>query len=137
MVEPAEKNFKTRGFLMIDLLIVILLMAIALGPMITSFFPSFNAMADQRRRAVMTAGAQGTLNRVAGLPYDTLETHMGAPADLAALLGSVAAAAEEAVDFNGQSHVPVVTLTDAGSGGLLEISVTLDTIVFQTLKADL
>ncbi|WP_300462101.1 hypothetical protein [Desulfobacula sp.] len=122
---------------MMDLMIVILLMAIAIGPMISSFFPSFAAMADQHRRAVMTAGAQGTLNRLTGLSYATLYPHMGYPTSLAAVLGGPATA-QETVSFNGQTYVPEVSITDASSGigGLIKISVTLDTIVFKTLKAD-
>ena len=129
-------NLNARGFLMMDLMIAILLMAIALGPMINSFFPSFTAMDSQGRRAVMTAGAQGTLNRVAGRTYDSLKLYIGTSPTLAALLGGPAAA-QETVSFKGQSYLPVVTITDAsgGSNGLLEISVTLDTIVFKTLKA--
>lgn len=123
---------------MMDLMVAMLLMAIAIGPMMDSFFPSFNAMADERRTAVLTTGALGTLNRVTGLAYATLESNMGTPANLSALLGSAEAAAEETVMVNNQAYVPIVTITDAsgGIGGLLEITVTLDTIVFQTLKAD-
>jgi len=124
--------------MMMDLMVAMLLMAIAIGPMMDSFFPSFNAMADERRTAVLTTGALGTLNRVTGLAYATLESNMGTPANLSALLGSAEAAAEETVMVNNQAYVPIVTITDAsgGIGGLLEITVTLDTIVFQTLKAD-
>jgi hypothetical protein len=123
--------------MMMDLMVAMLMMAIAMGPMMDSFFPSFNAMAHERRTAVMAAGAMGTLNLLAGLPYATLETHTGAPANLSALLGS-AAAAKEAIKFNRHDYMPVVTIIDAssGAGGLLKITVTLDTIAFQTLKAE-
>lgn len=138
MEKPLSTISNSHGYLMMDLMVAILLMAIAIAPMMNSFFPSFNAMTHERRTAVMTAGALGTLNRLAGLPYATLETNIGSPADLSTLLGSASTAAEETIEFNGQDHVPVVTVSDAGGGtdGLLEITVTLDTIVFQTLKAD-
>ena len=120
-----------------DLMVAMLILAIAVGPMIDSFLPVFNALAYERQTTVMTAGALGTLNRLAGLPYATLKGNMGSPADLTALLGSAQDAAEETLLFNNQSYVPVVAVTDASGGicGLLEITVTLDTVMFQTLKA--
>ena len=142
MGKPDPKNskiagYRPHGYMMMDLMVSMLLLAIAVGPMINAFFPSFAAMTYERRSTVMTAGAMGTLNRVTALPYETLGANLGSPADLSALLGSASAAAQETVVFNGQNHVPVVTVADASSGtcGLLEITVTLDTVVFQTLKA--
>ena len=85
----------------------------------------------------MMAGAQGTLNRVIEKSYSTLKPHMGTATSLSAILGGPAAA-QETVSFNGKTFVPTVTITDAsgGSGGLMEITVTLDTLVFKTLKVD-
>nr|WP_320015246.1 hypothetical protein [uncultured Desulfobacter sp.] len=142
MGKSEQKNSRNggyipNGYMMMDLMVAMLLLAIAVGPMINAFFPSFAAMNYERRTSVMTAGAMGTLNRVAALCYETLNANLGSPANLSALLGSVSAATQETVVFNGQAHVPVVTVTDysGGVGGLLEITVTLDTIVFKTLKA--
>ncbi len=133
MVNPARNS--NSGYMMMDLMVAMLLMAIAIGPMMDSFFPSFNAMAHERRTTVLTARALGILNELTGLPYATLQTHMETPADLLTLLGS---ASEASIEFYTQDPVPVVTVIDASGGtcGLLEITVTLDNIVFQTLKAD-
>jgi hypothetical protein len=137
MRNHTKKRLKTSGFMMVELVIVILLLAMVIGPMVTSLFQSLNAMAAQQRIIVMTSKAMGTLNRVTGLDYSTLKTHMGTPVNLTNLLGSSAAATQEDLRFNGQDFPPVVNIIDAsgGAGGLIEISVTLDNIIFQTLKA--
>jgi len=137
MVESEKRISIPGGFLMVDLMIVILLMAIAIGPMINAFYPSLNAMASQRRTAVMTAWAQGTLNRLAMMDYDVLEAKVGNDASLVSFLGNQVAK-EETLLFDGKKYLPKLVVTDysGGSGGLIELTVTLDTIVFKTLKAD-
>ncbi|NDY71092.1 hypothetical protein DO021_05965 [Desulfobacter hydrogenophilus] len=44
MKKPLSTISNSYGYLMMDLMVAILLMAIAIAPMMNSFFPSFNAM---------------------------------------------------------------------------------------------
>ncbi|MBI9082257.1 MAG: hypothetical protein JEZ11_01585 [Desulfobacterales bacterium] len=120
------------------MLVAILLMALALVPMMDAFAPSLGAVDAQGRMLVMANQARGTLNRVTSLDFETLSANQGNAVDLATLLGSAEEAGKETVAFQGQTFTPIVDITDAGTGlgGLLEITVRLETAGFSTLKTD-
>jgi hypothetical protein len=78
------------------------------------------------------------MNRVMALDFDTLKDNQGDPVDLAALFGSAAEATKENFQFRRENYTPQVAIADAseGSGGLLQLTVTVDHVRLTTLKAE-
>ena len=127
-----------KGFTFLEILLVVLLLAIAIVPMIRAFSPAVSSADSIEETAVFTNQARGSMNRVMALDYDTLSNNQGNPANLVSLFGSAGEAAKEDFQFKGENHTPTVAITDAsgGSGGLLQLTVTIDHVRLTTLKAE-
>jgi hypothetical protein len=106
--------------------------------MLDAFAPALLATAQGEGQVVVTGRARGTMNRVLDLDFRSLDANQGNPVNLAALFGSQAEADKENLVYLGATYIPVVAITDAsgGSGGLLEITVTLGGVSLRTLKAN-
>jgi prepilin-type N-terminal cleavage/methylation domain-containing protein len=133
--DPVPLN--CRGFTFLEILLVVLILAIAIVPMVRAFAPAILTASTDEETAVFTNQARGTLNRVMALDFDTLNDNQGDPVNLTALFGSAAEADKETFSLKGKNYTPTVTITDAsgGQGGLLQLSVTLEHVRFATLKS--
>jgi len=129
---------QARGFTLFEIILTLLILAIAIVPMMNAFAPALLATGQGEEQAVLTGQARRTLNRVGSLDFRSLEANQGNPANLAALFGSQAEADLETLVYLGATYTPVVAVTDAsgGAGSLLELTVTLKTVRLQTLKAN-
>jgi len=127
-----------KGFTLVEIIIAVLLLAIAIVPMVGAYGPAIFSTAVEDEVGVFTNQARGTLNRVAALDFAILSNNQGNPVDLVALLGTAAEAAKETFSFQGSSHTPAVAIADVGGalGGLLEITVTVDEVSLITLKTE-
>ena len=126
----------SKGFTFLELVLIVLVLAIAIVPMIRAFAPAVQSADTDEEAAVFANQARGTLYRVASLDFDTLDVNQGDPVDLATLFGSAAEADKETFTYQGQAYTPSVAITDAsgGLGGLLQLTVTIDYASFTTLK---
>ena len=126
-----------RGFTFLEILLVVVILAIAIVPMVRAFSPAVLTVSTDEETVVFANQARGTLNRVMALDFDTLSINLGDPVDLAALFGSVAEADKETFSYKGKSYTPTVAITDesGGFGGLLRLTVTLEHVRFATLKS--
>jgi type II secretory pathway pseudopilin PulG len=133
----AAASLNSRGFSFLEIILVVLILAIAIVPMVRAFGPAVLTASTDEENAVFANQARGTLNRVMALDFDTLENNQGDPTDLAALFGSAAEAAKETFSFKGKNYTPNVAITDAsgGLGGLLQLTVTAEQVRFATLKS--
>lgn len=129
--------WNNRGFTFLEILLVVLLLAIAIVPMLRAFSPAVSSADSIEETAVFTNQARGSINRLMALDFDTLSNNQGDPADLVSLFGSAAEAAKENFQFRGENYTPMVAITDAsgGTGGLLQLTVTVDYVRLTTLKA--
>ncbi len=127
---------RAGGFTLVEIIVVVLLLTIAIVPMVRAFAPAILAANTEEEITVFTNQARGTLSRVMNLDFDTLYSNQG-EANLESLFGSTAEAAKETFIFRGEQYTPTVTISDAsgGSGGLLELTVTMEHVRFTTLKA--
>ena len=127
----------SRGFTFLEIMLVVLILAIAIVPMVRAFAPSVLTASTDEETAVFANQARGTLNRVMALAFDTLNDNQGDPVDLATLFGSAAEADKETFSFKGKNYTPTVAIADAsgGLGGLLQLTVTLEQVRFATLKS--
>jgi hypothetical protein len=116
---------------------VVLILAIAIGPMVRAFAPAVLTASTDEETAVFANQARGTLNRVMAFDFDTLNNNQGDPVNLATLFDSAAEADKETFSFKGKNYTPTVAITDAsgGLGGLLQLTVTLEHVRFTTLKS--
>jgi prepilin-type N-terminal cleavage/methylation domain-containing protein len=132
---PAPLN--SRGFTFLEIMLVVLILAIAIVPMVRAFAPAVLTASTDEETAVFANQARGTLNRVMALDFDTLENNQGDPVDLATLFGSAAEAGKETFSYKGKNYTPTVVITDAsgGLGGLLQLTVTAEQVRFATLKS--
>ena len=128
--------FDNKGFTFLEIILVVLILAIAIVPMVRAFSPGVVSANTEEETTVFTNQARGTLNRVMALDFDTLNSNQGAAVDLATLFGA-AEAAKESFTFKRENHTPTVAITDAsgGAGGLLQLTVTISHIQLSTLKA--
>ena len=126
-----------RGFTFLEIMLVVLILAIAIVPMVRAFAPAVLTASADEESAVFANQARGTLNRVMAFDFDTLNNNQGDPVNLAALFGSAAEADKETFSFKGINYTPTVAISDAsgGLGGLLQLSVTLEQVRFVTLKS--
>ena len=126
-----------KGFTFLEILLIVLLLAITIVPMLRAFSPAVSSAESIEETAVFTNQVRGTLNRVMALDFDTLSANQGDPVDLAVLFGSAAEATKENFQFKGENYTPRVAIADAsgGSGGLLQLTVTVDHVRLTTLKA--
>lgn len=133
----AAAPLNSRGFTFLEIMLVVLILAIAIVPMVRAFAPAILTANTDEETAVFANQARGTLNRVMALDFDTLDNNQGDPVDLAALFGSAAEADKETFTFKGKNYTPTVAITDAsgGLGGLLQLTVTAEQVRFATLKS--
>lgn len=130
-----------QGFSLMEVMLVIILLALAVVPMLESFSPSLNALNQAEQSTVFKHQALWTLNRVLALDYGVLESNSSDtdPVNLEVLLGS---AEDERFIYKGELHdPPEVTIEPSDQdqddlGGLLEITVSLGSVSLQTLKAE-
>jgi prepilin-type N-terminal cleavage/methylation domain-containing protein len=128
----------TKGFTLIEIIIVVVLLAIALVPLVSAYAPAIMATGGEEEITVFTNQARGTLNRVMTVDFDTLSSNVGTGVSLASLFGSTAEADKEIFSLMGKQYTPTVDITDAsgGSGDLLQLTVTVDHVRLTTLKAN-
>ena len=133
----AAESLSSRGFTFLEIMLVVLILAIAIVPMVRAFAPAVLTASTDEETAVFANQARGTLNRVMALDFDTLDNNQGDPVDLAVLFGSAAEADKETFRFKGKNYTPTVAITDAsgGLGGLLQLTVTAEQVRFATLKS--
>ena len=114
-----------RGFTLFEIIMALLILAIAIVPMMNAFAPALLATGQGEEQAVLTGQARQTMNGLLDIDFATLDAKKATPGDLVTMLGDQAAAGA------------VVSVTDAsgGAGGLLELTVTLKNVTLQTLKA--
>ena len=126
-----------RGFTFLEIILVVLILAIAIVPMVRAFAPAVLTAGTDEETTVFANQTRGTINRVMALDFDTLSNHQGNPVNLAALFGSTAEANRETFSFQGKNYTPTVAITDAsgGQGGLLQLTVILGQVRFATLKS--
>jgi prepilin-type N-terminal cleavage/methylation domain-containing protein len=134
-LDPRQSN--NKGFTFLEIILVVLILAIAIVPMVRAFSPGVVSANTEEETTVFTNQARGTLNRVMALDFDTLNSNQGAAVDLATLFGAAAEAAKESFTFKRENYTPTVAITDAsgGAGGLLQLTVTISHIQLTTLKA--
>ena len=127
----------SRGFTFLEIMLVVLILAIAIVPMVRAFAPAVLTASTDEETTVFANQARGTLNRVMALDFDTLDNNQGDPVDLAALFGSAAEADKETFSLKGKNYTPTVAITDAsgGLGGLLQLTVSAEQVRFATLKS--
>src|SRR3970040_2988653 len=115
----------SRGFTLFEIVMALLIFAIAIVPMMNAFAPALLSTGQGEEQAVLTGQARSTMNRLLDLDFRSLDTNRGSPANLVALFGSQAEADKESFVFLGTTYTPVVAVTDAsgGAGGLLELKV--------------
>jgi prepilin-type N-terminal cleavage/methylation domain-containing protein len=127
-----------RGFSLVEILIAVMILALAIIPIINAVGPAVKTTAAEAQSAVFTNQARATLNRLLDLDFATLNANQSAAVDLTSLFGSAAEADLESFLLNGQRYTPMVAITDAsdGAGGLLRLAVTINQVHLTTLKAD-
>ena len=128
-----------RGFTLVEIVLVVLILGIAIVPMVGAFSPAIRSVSQSEQTTVFANQARWTLSRVAALDFATLDANQGDPVDLSVLFGSGAEAAKEDFTFKGQTYTPTLAVTDAsgGVGNLLQLRVTVDDVSLTTLKANL
>ncbi|MBW2428325.1 MAG: prepilin-type N-terminal cleavage/methylation domain-containing protein [Deltaproteobacteria bacterium] len=132
-----------RGLTLIEVAVALLILSIVIIPLMESFITALITSGGGERQTVFTNQARGTLYRIAAQDFADLNGNQGNPVDLAVLFGSTtvpkpAEAAKEDFVYRGKTYTPTVAISDAGggTGGLLELSVTVAEINLKTLKAD-
>lgn len=126
------------GFTLFEILIAILIMVIAIVPMIQAFGPALFFTGTEEGVSVFTNQARHTVNRIAAADFGTLDAlvqnNQANPVNLDTFFG----AGQESFSFRGVTYTPRVVITDisGGSGGLLDISVSIDQITMRTSKAN-
>jgi len=127
-----------RGFSLAEILVAVVILALAIVPIITAIGPAVETTAAEAQFSVITNQVRATLNRLLTVDFATLSNNQGTDVDLSGLFGSTAEANLEKFLLNGKSYTPTVTITDAsgGAGGLLQLTVTIDQVRLTTLNAD-
>jgi prepilin-type N-terminal cleavage/methylation domain-containing protein len=130
-----------RGFTLFEIILALLILAVAIVPMMNAFAPALLATGQGEEQAVLTGQARRTINRLTDLDFRSLDANRGNPLtaeQLIALFGNQAEVDKESFVYLGATYAPVVAIADAsgGSGSLLELTVTLKTVSLQTLKAN-
>jgi len=129
---------KEKGFTLIEILIAVLLLAIAIVPMLDAFKPAIFSTIGEEESAVFSNHARGTLNRISAFSFTALSANSGYAVDMATLFGSQAEADKETFSHKGTNYTPTVDITDVsgGDGGVFEITVSIDFVSLKTLKAE-
>ena len=127
-----------RGFTLFEIIMALLILAIAIVPMMNAFAPALLATGQGEEQAVLTGQARETMNWFLDLDFPTLDANKATPGVLVALFVSQAEPNKPRFSYLGQTYAPVVAIADAsgGSGGLLELNVTLKTVTLRTLRAN-
>ncbi len=146
---PVQKKDSTSesGFTLIEIVMAVLLLAIAIAPILAAFKPALFATSGEEELSVFTHRARGTLNRLMTFDFQVHQDYLdayGSTVDLEDFFEVAGAedpsdeAGKETFPFKGDSYTPTVTITDqsSGAGGLLEITVTVANVSVQTLKAE-
>jgi len=136
-------RLRQAGFSLLEVMLVVILMALALVPMLNAFRQPLQATRFQEESTHCANRAAGTLARISAMAFTALDANQGDPVDLAALFGwpgepKADEAAKETFVLDGSSVTPSVAIADAsgGAGGLVELSVTVRDVTFKTLKAE-
>ena len=134
---------RKSGFSLLEVMLVVILMAVALVPMLNAFRQPMLATQTQEESTIVATRTAGTLARISALPFGGLDALQGDPVDLAALFGwpgepKADEANKEVFLLHGSNVTPRVVITDAsgGAGGLVELAVTVGDMTLKTLKAE-
>jgi len=127
-----------KGFSLMEICVTLFILGIAISPMLSAFTPATKATGSIEETMVFTNQARKTLSRVLALDYKDLYDNQDDPVDLIVLFGSEPEAAKESFTLKSKNYTPALAITDAsgGAGGLLKLSVTINHVVFTTLKAE-
>ncbi|CAB1083181.1 hypothetical protein JY97_02800 [Alkalispirochaeta odontotermitis] len=136
-MRTAYNPFNDNGITLVEVLIATIILAVAIVPMVNAFRSATTSTGVGERLVVFTTQAGSTLNRTLALDYDTLKNNLGDHVNLADLFGSASEADREKFTFGGSDYIPAISIADAssGTGGLLEIKVTIEEITLKTLKS--
>lgn len=123
---------------MLEIILTLLILAIAIVPMMNAFAPALLVTGQGEEVVVLTGQARRTLNRLVDLPFPTLDSNRGNPANLVALFGNQTEADKESFVYLNTTYTPVVAIADAsgGTGGLLGLTVTLKGVSLRSQKAN-
>ena len=129
---------RQSGLSLLEMLMVLVLLAVAIIPMLQAFSPTIASQSAEERSLVFHNRARGTLSRVMCFPFSALDARKSNQVNLVALFGSAGEAARESFAFRGTNWQPRIAITDAsgGTGGLLRVSVSLENLTLSALKAD-
>ena len=148
----------SRGFTLFEIILTILILAIAIVPMMNAFAPALLSTGQGEEQVVLTGQARRTMNRLLDLDFRSLDTNRGNPANLVALFGSQAEVDKESFVYLGVNYAPPVVAicatscapnascvrvldcvtddSDETRRGPLELTLTLKHVTLQTLKAN-
>ncbi len=125
------------GFTLTELLVVIVILAIAVIPMIEAFAPARRAGPLPQQRTTLIYETEGILNQVLDLPYAEVAAYQASPVTLLPVLAARNGTTTTGVVYRGTTYTPTLKLTDAGggTGGLVMVTVTVDDETLTALKA--
>ena len=129
---------RRSGFSLLEMLMVLVLLAVAIVPMLNAFRPTLMSASAEEGSLVFQNRARGTLSRVMTNNFSALDARKSNRVDLVTLFGSAGEAAKESFAFRGTNWQPGIAIADAsgGTGGLLRVSVTMEQVTLSELKAD-
>jgi prepilin-type N-terminal cleavage/methylation domain-containing protein len=125
------------GFSLTELLVVIVILAIAIVPMINAFAPARRAGPLPQRSAALLCATEGILNQALDLGYAELAACRSAPATVLPMLAARNGTTTTGIVHRGTTYTPTLELADAGggTGGLIMVTVTLGDETLVGLKA--
>ena len=133
-----DTKTRKRGFSLLEMIMVLLLLAVAIVPMLNAFRPTLASQSAEEGTLVFHNRARWTLSRVMTNSFAALDARKSNQVDLVTLFGSAGEAARESFVFRGTNYQPQVAITNVsgGVGGLLQVSVRLQNVTLGALKAD-
>ena len=69
----------SRGFTLFEIIMTLLILAIAIVPMMNAFAPALLATGQGEEQAVLTGQARRTMNRLTDLDFRSLDANQGNP----------------------------------------------------------
>jgi Tfp pilus assembly protein PilV len=128
----------TSGLTLFELVVTIFILGVGTVAMLDAIAPALRSSEDYESATVFMNQARATMSRVETLAYTTLNSNMGNPVNLTGLFGTSAEAAKENFTHKGTAYTPIVAIADAsgGTGGLLELNVTVERVTLKTLRSD-